>query len=300
LPRRADRRSFAAIVRPVVEAMPHEPVSTPPVTRLQPSRGCPSLELPQLWAARELLYFLVRRDLAVRYRQTILGVAWAFLQPIATAVVFSIFFGRLVGVPSDGVPYPVFSYVALVPWTFFANTVSLGAGALVSNPELIRKIHFPRLVMPTAAVFGGLVDLAIALVVLVGMLAIYGIAPTPRMLWLPAFLALAMATTLGVVFWLSAMNVQFRDVRFVVPFILQIWLFVTPVVYPATLLSEPWRTYYGANPMAGVVEGFRWSVLGTGAGPNAVSLVSGVVAMTLLISGVLYFRWMERTFADVI
>ena len=258
------------------------------------------MQLGEVWAARELLYFLVRRDLAARYKQTILGAGWAVLQPLVTMLVFSVFFGRLVGVPSDGAPYPVFSYVALLPWTFFANGVSLGATALVSNPDMIRKIYFPRLVMPAAAVLGGLVDLACAFVVLGGMLLAYGVGLTSRILWLPAFVALAMAATLGVGFWLSAMNVRFRDVRYALPFLLQIWLFVTPVAYPSTLISEPWRTLYGLNPMAGVVEGFRWTLLGTGTAPGAMSLVSALVAAGLLISGTFYFRRMERTFADVI
>jgi lipopolysaccharide transport system permease protein len=215
-------------------------------------------------------------------------------------VVFSVFLGRLAGVPSDGAPYPVFSYAGLLPWTFFANGVSLGANALVNNPDLVRKVYFPRLVMPASAVLAGLVDLACAFVVLVGVMLAYGMGPTPRLLWLPAFLALVTVATLGVVLWLSALNVQFRDVRYAVPFLLQVWLFVTPVAYPTTLVPEPWRIAYGLNPMAGVVEGFRWSLLGTGTPPGAMTLVSVMVAALLLLGGAMYFRRMERRFADVI
>lgn len=279
---------------------PSRPVSPATPTRLQASEGWSSLRLDELWETRELLYFLVWRDIAVRYKQTVLGAAWAILQPLLTMIVFSLFFGRLVGVPSDGVPYPVFSYAALVPWTFLASGVSLGAAALVAHPEIIRKVYFPRLVMPAAAVLGGLVDFAFAFAVLIGMIFAYGVYPTSNLVWVPAFLSLAVITTLGAAFWLSALNVQFRDVRYVVPFLVQVWLFVTPVAYPSSLLSEPWRTLYGLNPMAGVVEGFRWSLLGTGGAPGAMSLVSFLVATVLLVSGAFYFRRMERTFADVI
>lgn len=271
-----------------------------PTTRLQASTGWASLRLDELWEYRELLYFLVWRDLRVRYKQTILGAGWAILQPLVAMVVFSVFFGRLAGVPSDGVPYPIFSYVALVPWIFFAGGVSQGANALVSNPEMVRKVYFPRITMPAAAVLGGLVDFFIAFVVLLAMMLAYRVTPTPNIVWLPLFLLLAVVTTLGVSFWLSAMNVQFRDVRYAVPFLVQIWLFVTPVAYSSGLLAEPWRTLYGLNPMAGVVEGFRWTLLDTATAPGAMTCVSAVVALASLVGGIFYFRHMERTFADVI
>jgi lipopolysaccharide transport system permease protein len=271
-----------------------------PTIRLEPSKGWNSLRLDELWQYRELLYFFIWRDIKVRYKQTILGAAWAILQPLFTMVVFSIFFGRLAGVPSDGVPYPIFSFAALVPWTFFANGVTQGANTLVGNPDMIRKIYFPRLTMPIAAVLSGLVDFTLAFIVLIGMMFAYRITPTVNIIWLPLFLFLAIVTALGVTFWFSAMNVQFRDVVYVVPFLVQIWLFITPVAYSSSLLSEPWRTLYGLNPMAGVVEGFRWALLDTDTAPGAMTLVSALVAIVILASGVYYFRRMERTFADVI
>jgi lipopolysaccharide transport system permease protein len=275
-------------------------VAARPVMRLARSRGWRSIGLRELWDARELLWFLIGRDLAVRYKQTLLGAAWAVLQPLATMLVFSLVFGRLAGVPSDGAPYPVFSYAALLPWTFFANGVSLGASTLVNNPDLIRKIYFPRLVMPAAAVAAGLVDFTCAFAVFVAMLVAYGVAPTPRVVWLPAFLALATAATLGVAFWLAALNVRFRDVRYALPFLMQLWLFVTPVGYPSTLVPDRWRPLYALNPMVGVVDGFRWSLLGTGPAPGPTVLVSALVAAAVLVAGTVYFRRMERTFADIV
>lgn len=256
--------------------------------------------LRELWEYRELLYFLIWRDVKVRYKQTALGAAWAVLQPLLTMLVFSLFFGRLAKLPSDGVPYPIFAFAALVPWTFFANGLTQGANSLVGSANLIKKVYFPRLAVPAATTLAGLVDLTIAFGVLLAMMAYYGIAPTPNFVWLPAFVLLALATALGVSFWLSALNVQYRDVRYVVPFLTQFWLFATPIAYPSSLLHEPWRTVYGLNPMVGVVEGVRWALLGVNGAPGASIMVSVAAAIALLASGALYFRRMERRFADVV
>lgn len=268
--------------------------------RIQPTRGWTSLKLMDVWEYRELVAIFVWRDLKVRYRQTVIGVLWAIIQPLLTMVIFSVFFGRLAGVPSDGIPYPIFSYAALVPWTFFANSMNQASNSLVNNPEMIKKIYFPRLTMPLAATLAGLVDFALAFIVLLGMMLFYGYIPTINTLWLPVFILIAMMTALGVGLWLGAMNVKFRDVRYMIPFITQAWLFATPVAYPSSLLSEPWRILYGLNPMVGVVEGFRWALLGTDTAPGPMAAVSFIVASLLLISGIFYFRRTEKTFADVI
>ena len=268
--------------------------------RIEPSKGWVSLKVRELWAYRELLYFLIWRDVKVRYKQTALGAAWAIIQPLMTMAVFSLFFGRLAKIPSDGVPYPIFSYAALVPWTFFANGLTQSSNSLVGSANLITKVYFPRLTIPIATVLSGVIDFLLAYLVLLGMMLFYGISPTRNVIWLPIFLFLALVTALGVGMWLSAMNVQFRDVRFVVPFIVQFWLLATPIAYPSSLLAEPWRTLYGINPMVGVVEGFRWAMLGTNTRPGASILVSVGVALLLLVTGSYYFRRMEKTFADVV
>lgn len=270
------------------------------VRRIQPSRGWVSMGLGELWRYRELVYFLTWRDIKVRYKQTALGAAWAIIQPLFTMIVFSLFFGKLAQIPSDGIPYPIFSYAALVPWTFFANGLSQSSGSLVSSSNLIKKVYFPRLAVPISTVLGGLVDFSLAFIVLLIMMAYYGIGVSPALLWLPLLLLLALVTALGVGLWLSAVNVQYRDVRYVVPFVTQFWMFATPIAYPSSLLSEPWRTVYAINPMVGVVEGFRWALVGTETAPGPMILVSSVVAIALLLSGALYFRRMERTFADVV
>jgi lipopolysaccharide transport system permease protein len=254
----------------------------------------------ELWEYRELLYFLTWRDIKVRYKQTLLGIAWVIIQPFFTMVVFSLFFGRLAKVPSDGIPYPIFSFAALVPWTFFANGLSQSSNSLVSSTNLITKVYFPRLIMPIASVLGGLVDFVLAFVVLLGIMLYYGILPSLHVLWLPLFVLLALVTSLGVGLWLSTLNVKYRDVRHVIPFLTQLWLFATPIAYPSSLLSEPWRTLYGLNPMAGVVEGFRWALLGTDTAPGPILIVSTLAAVGLLVGGVFYLRRMEETFADVI
>jgi lipopolysaccharide transport system permease protein len=268
--------------------------------RIKPSRGWVSLKLKELWEYRELLYFLTWRDVKVRYKQTVIGAAWAIIQPFFTMVVFSLFFGKLAKIPSDGIPYPIFAYAALVPWTFFANGLSQSSNSLVGSANLIKKIYFPRLVMPISGVVSGVVDFVLAFIVLLGMMLFYHILPTANVIWLPFFLLLAFVTSLGVGLWLSAMNVQFRDVRYVVPFLTQFWLFATPIAYPSSLLSEPWRTIYGLNPMVGVVEGFRWALLRTNTAPGPIIIVSTLAALAILVSGAYYFRRMEKTFADVV
>jgi len=267
---------------------------------IEPPRGALQVGVRELWEHRELLYFLTWRDIKVRYKQTALGIAWAVLQPLATMAVFSLFFGRLARMPSEGVPYPLFAFTALVPWTFFANGLTQAANSVVLNQNLVTKIYFPRLAIPIATVLAGAVDFAVAFLLLVVLMLYYGVPVSPRMLWIVPYSLLALATALGVGFWLAALNVQYRDVRYTVPFLVQLWLFATPIAYPSTLLGEPWRTVYGINPMVGVVEGFRWALLGTGSGPGAMVGVSAVVALLLMVSGAVYFRRMEQTFADVV
>lgn len=274
----------------------HEPR---PVIVLRPVKGWVPLRLGEAWAYRELLYFLAWRDIKVRYKQTILGGTWAIIQPLFTMVVFSLFFGSLAGVPSDGLPYPIFAFAALVPWTFFANVLTQASNSLVLDTSMIKKVYFPRLIMPTATVLGSLIDLVLAFIILLCMMLFYGIVPGIEVLWLPFFVLLAMITSLGVAFWLSAMNVQFRDVRYIIPFLVQAWLFISPIAYPSSMLPEPWRTVYGINPMAGVVEGFRWALLDTDTAPGSIVFVSALAAVLVLISGAYYFRRLERTFADL-
>jgi lipopolysaccharide transport system permease protein len=276
------------------------PLSDLPRTRREPTKGWAWPRLRELWEYRELLYFFAWRDIKVRYKQTVLGALWAIIQPLITMVIFSLFFGRLAKIPSDGLPYPVFSFAALVPWTFFANALTQGSNSLVLSGNMIKKIYFPRLSLPIATVLAGIVDFVLAFIVLLGMMLYYGLVPTINILWLPFFLLLALVTSLGASLWLSAMNVQFRDVRYTVPIITQVWLFATPIAYPSSLLSEPWRTLYGLNPMAGVVEGFRWALLGTDTAPGLMTMVSAVVALALFVSGAFYFRRMEQGFADVL
>ena len=271
-----------------------------PVIVVKPSRGWVSLKLNELWHYRELLYFLTWRDIKVRYKQTVLGAAWAIIQPFFTMVVFSLFFGKLAKVPSDGIPYPIFAYAALVPWTFFASGLNQSANSLVGDANLIKKVYFPRLAIPISIVIAGVVDFVLAFIVLLGMMVFYGIFPTLNIIWLPFLLLLTFVTSLGTGLWLAALNVQFRDVRYTVPFLTQFWLFASPIAYPSSLLSEPWRTLYGINPMVGVVEGFRWALLGTDTAPGPIMIVSSLVALALLIGGAYYFRRLEKSFADVV
>jgi lipopolysaccharide transport system permease protein len=272
-----------------------------PTLRIAPSKGWVPLKLRDLWEYRELLYFLIWRDIKVRYKQTALGATWAIIQPFFTMVVFSIFFGHLAKVPSDGIPYPLFSFAALVPWTFFANGLSQSSNSLVGSGTLITKVYFPRLIIPLASVFSGIVDFVLAFVVLLGMMVYYGLMPTTmNVLWLPLFLLLALTTSLGVGLWLSALNVEYRDVRYIVPFITQFWMLATPIGYPSSLLQQPWRTLYGLNPMVGVAEGFRWALLGTNTAPGPIIAVSSAAAVLILVTGAFYFRRMEKTFADLV
>src|SRR5437773_11086029 len=271
-----------------------------PRLRIAPSRGWVSLKLSELWEYRELLYFLVWRDIKVRYKQTALGASWAIIQPFMAMVVFSLFFGHLAKMPSDNVPYPIFAFAALVPWTFFANGLSQSSNSLVGSSSLITKVYFPRLVVPLASAFSGIVDFLIAFAVLVAMMFYYGLVPTVNIVWLPLFVLLAFVTSLGVGLWLSALNVEYRDVRYIVPFITQFWLLATPIAYPSSLLHEPWRTIYGLNPMVGVVEGFRWALLRSNSAPGPMIAVSSGAALLILITGAFYFRRMEKTFADIV
>jgi lipopolysaccharide transport system permease protein len=281
-------------------AKPTKQGSSVPRFVIQPTRGWGSLNLAELWAHKELVYFLIWRDIKVRYKQTALGASWAILQPLLTMLIFSVFFGRLAKVPSDGVPYPLFSFVALVPWMFFSNGLTLASNSLVHNANLLTKVYFPRLAIPISTVAAGVVDFVLGFVVMLGLIAWYGIMPTANVIFLPLFLLLALVTSLGVALWLAAVNVQFRDVRYTIPFLTQFWMFATPIAYPSSLLSEPWRTLYGLNPMVGVVEGFRWALLGVDTAPGAIVIASSIVAVVLLVSGAFYFRRMERTFADVV
>ncbi|HEY6342772.1 MAG TPA: ABC transporter permease [Bryobacteraceae bacterium] len=284
---------------PQSETAPPRIADALPVLRIEPSRGWVALRVKELWEYRELLYFLVWRDIKVRYKQTALGAAWAILQPVLTMLVFTVFFGRLAKVPSDGIPYPVFVYAALLPWQLFAFALTESANSLVGNQNLIKKVYFPRLVVPLASVLAGLVDFGIAFLVLLALMLYYGIVPAFAIAVLPLFLLLAVATALSVGLWLSALNVQFRDVRYTIPFLTQFWMFATPVAYPSSLVPERWRAWYGLNPMAGVVEGFRWALLGKSGSPGPLLWVSGLVVVLLLIGGLAYFRRMESTFADV-
>lgn len=268
---------------------------------IEPSQGWVALKLRELWRYRELLYFLTWRDIKVRYKQTLIGGVWAILQPVLTMIVFSLFFGGLAKMPSDGVPYPIFSYAALVPWTLFANGMTQSSNSLVGSANLIKKVYFPRLIVPLASVMSNVVDFVLAFVVLIVMMLFFGIVPTQNIIWLPLLVLLVLITSLGVGLWLSAMNVQFRDIRYVVPFLVQLWLFVTPIAYPSSLITNDLlKLLYAINPMTGVVEGFRWALLGTQTAPGAVILVSSLAAVTLLVSGAYYFRRMERSFADVV
>ena len=274
--------------------------SSASVTVVKPSVGWAPIQFRDLWEYRELLYFLTWKEIKVRYKQTVLGAAWAVIQPFFTMVVFSVVFGRLADIPSDGIPYPVFSFAALVPWAFFAHSLTFSSNSLIANANIIKKIYLPRLMLPTANTLSGGVDFFLAFIVLLGIMAYFSVWPDAKVFWLPLLLLLALITSLGVGLWLSAMNVQFRDIRHSLTFLVQLWLFATPIAYPSTLLSEPWRTVLGINPMAGVVEGFRWALLGTDTQPGPMIAVSSLVAVVILVSGAFYFRRMEKNFADVV
>jgi lipopolysaccharide transport system permease protein len=257
-------------------------------------------QLNRLWEYRELLLFLVWRDLKVRYKQTWLGVAWAVLQPLATMVVFSVFFGHLAKIPSEGVPYPIFAYCALVPWQLFAFAMTESSNSLVQNQYLISKIYFPRLIVPLTPVLTAMVDFLFAFVLLIGMMLVYGVVPKVTILLLPVFLALVVLTSFAVGVWLSALTAEYRDMCYTVPFLVQFWMFVTPIAYPSNLVPEKWRILYGLNPMTSVVDGFRWVLLGTPAPPLMPMMASGLAVVVIVCGGVAYFRRMESTFADVL
>lgn len=270
------------------------------VTRIRstPAWGLPSLG--EIWQYRQAIYFLAWRDVKVRYKQTLLGAAWAVLQPFLTMVVFSLFFGRLAGIPSDGLPYPLFSYAGLLPWLFFAQGISQAGNSLVNNVYLVTKIYFPRLIIPLAAALAMFIDFVIGFAVLIGMMFYYQVVPTGAIVWLPAYLLFALVTTVAVGVWLAALNAQYRDVRYVIPFLTQLWMYATPVIYPSTLLHGGWRVLVKLNPMTTVIEGFRWSLLGSGAAPDRMVWASVGLVGGLLVTGALYFRFTERTLADVV
>ena len=272
--------------------------AAPAITRIEPPRNFLELHLRDVWSYRELLYFLVWRNLKVRYKQTVIGVIWVIVQPLLSMGVFTIFFGRLAKLPSDGLPYPVFYFAALVPWTYFATALQQATNVVVENQHVITKVYFPRLILPLSAVVSGLVDFAISFVVLVFVTLGFRIIPGTAVLWLPVFLVLAVATALGVGLWLSASNALYRDVRYVTGFLIQFWMLASPVVYPSSMVPQRWRWLYGLNPMSGVIEGFRWALTGHGQPPGLLQLVSAVMVMVLLASGLIFFQRMESTIVD--
>jgi lipopolysaccharide transport system permease protein len=268
---------------------------------LKPPRGWVALNLKDLWRYRELVYFMTWRDLKVRYKQTLLGASWAVLRPFLTMVVFSIFFGNLAKVPSDGLPYPIFAFTALLPWELFVTALSVSSRSLVVNSNMITKVYFPRIILPLSSILAGLVDFAIALLVLAGMMVYYGVRPGPALWTLPLFLLLLLVTAIGVGLWLSSLNVLYRDIGYITPFLTQFWMFITPIAYPASMVPAKWRLLFALNPMTGVVDGFRWALLDNQASaPGSMLVVSCLIAVALLVSGLFYFRRMERQFADMI
>jgi lipopolysaccharide transport system permease protein len=279
-----------------------EPVVPPncAVLRITPPSRWWELPLGEMWDYRELLYFFVWRDIKIRYKQTAIGAAWAVLQPFLTMLVFSLFFGKLAHIPSQGLPYPIFYYSALLPWMYFAGALQSATNTIVENQRLITKVYFPRLILPFSSVLSGLVDFGISFLMFVAMMIYYGIRPSAAILWLPVFLLLAVLTALGVGLWLCALNAIYRDVRYVLPFLVQFWMFASPVAYPSSLVPEKWRWLYGLNPMAGVIEGFRWSLAGKGEPPGHLIFVSAGVVAAVLLSGIAYFQKMETTIADVV
>ena len=275
-------------------------LARPSVLRIAPLIHWWVLPVGELWDYRELLYFFVWRDIKIRYKQTAIGAAWAVLQPFLTMLIFSLFFGKLAHIPSEGLPYPIFYYSALLPWMYFAASLQNATSTIVENQRLITKVYFPRLHLPLSAVLSGLVDFGVSFLMLIAIMIYYGIRPTAAALWLPAFLVLAVATALGVGLWLSALNAIYRDVRYVVPFLVQFWMFASPVAYPASLVPEKWRWLYGLNPMAGVIEGFRWSLTGHGDPPGRLVLISAAVVLAVLLAGIAYFQKVETVVSDVV
>jgi len=271
-----------------------------PVLRITPPARWWKISFRELWEYRELLYFFVWRDIKIRYKQTAIGAAWAVLQPLLTMIVFTLFFGKLAHVPSEGLPYPIFYYSALLTWMYFATSLQNATNTIVENQRVITKVYFPRLALPLSSVLSGLVDFGVSFLMFAAMLAYYGIRPTPAALWVPAFLMLALLTAFGVGLWLAALNAIYRDVRYVLPFLVQFWMFASPVAYPGTLVPERWRWLYGLNPMAGVIEGFRWSLTGHGVRPGRLMFISAGIVVIVLLSGVAYFQRMETKVADVV
>ncbi len=290
-------KSTARTLRDVPRYVGDEPM---PTMVIRPSKPWRALDLKEVWRYRELIVFLSWRDITVRYKQTALGVAWAIIQPVFTMLIFSLFFGRLAHIPSGGVPYPIFAFCALLPWQLFAYSLTESSNSLVANQQLITKVYFPRLIIPVSAVLAGLVDFGIAFLVLLGLLGYYDITPTGGIWTLPLFVLLAVCLALGMGLWLSALNVRYRDVRYTLPFLTQVWLIATPIAYPSSLVPDQWRTLYGINPMAGVVEGFRWALLGAGEPPGSMLAISVLVTIVIFVSGLYYFRRMERIFADTV
>lgn len=281
----------------MTELTKHEPTTV----YIKPASGLAALNLRDLWTYRELIYFMIWRDLKVRYKQTLLGAAWAVIQPVLTVLVFNFLFNTVAKMPSDGIPYPLFAYTALLPWGLFSGALNSASRSLTSNHNMITKVYFPKLILPMASVLGGLVDFAIAFVILLGMMIYYQVSPGWNALWaLPLFTLLSIITALGVALWLSAINVQYRDVAYALPFLSQFWMFLTPIAYSSTVVSEKWQIVYALNPMAGVVNGFRWALLGSGNPPDLLVAVSAAIALLILFTGLIYFRNMERTFADTI
>jgi lipopolysaccharide transport system permease protein len=276
------------------------PLTDIPVIEITPPRGWLDLNFRELWQFRELVYFFIWRDIKIRYKQTAIGAAWAILQPLATMLVFSLFFGRLAHIPSGGLPYPIFYFSALLPWMYFAGALQNATNSVVEQQRVITKVYFPRLVLPLASVGSGLLDFAIGFVVFLVMMPLYHVAPGRAILLFPLFLLLAVATALGVGLWLSALNAIYRDVRYVVPFLVQFWMFASPVAYPSSLVPERWRWVYGLNPMAGVIEGFRWALAGSGQPPGLLLAASAGGVIIVLIGGIAFFHRMEGTIADVV
>lgn len=277
--------------------MPRSPGSLPTLF-IEPRNGLVSLDVSELWRYRELVGILASRDIKVRYKQTVLGAAWALLQPVLTMAVFSLFFGKLASMPSDGVPYPLFVLAALLPWQLFSHALTQSSNSIIENQTLVTKVYFPRLIIPLASILAGMLDFCIAFALLLLMMAWFGITPSLAILTIPLFTLLAVLAALAVGLWLAALNSLYRDFRYTIPFLTQFWMFSSPIAYPTSLVPEKWRWLYGLNPMAGVIEGFRWALLGVDNPPSATIAVSTAMVVVFLVSGVLYFRKMERTFAD--
>ena len=292
-PIRTDMRNRVPSPHPIVD-LPSEPLVT-----IEPSRRWTALNVRDLWSYRELLYFLIWRDVKIRYKQTALGVAWAVMQPLLTMLIFTLFFGRLAGVPSDNIPYPLFAYAGLLPWTFFANAIGNSGNSLVGSANLITKVYFPRMIIPAAAIGAGLVDLGISFIVLIPLMIYYGVTLTWSVLMFPVLVLLTALLALGVGMWLSALNVKYRDVRFALPFLIQLWMFVSPVIYPASFLPQRWRSLFALNPMTGIIEGYRSSLFGHSFNWKALTFAT-LITLAMLIYSSFAFRRMEKSFADIV